>query len=163
MNLRNESEIPRRPSPRNKSRTGFSLSGFLRGRAKNLHPAKESRHALITPKGAQNDSQPREMRFGIPDGFDVRRARPLQVSSSHPQPPHQPRPQSATSAGLWHYESTGASEPVAPDNLIPPMTPWAKVRFDAERPGYGSEAFRRRAATIPSCNAIRQVFLASCF
>ncbi|HEX3370968.1 MAG TPA: hypothetical protein VHS08_00535, partial [Candidatus Acidoferrales bacterium] len=40
-------------------------------------------------------------------------------------------------SGLWHYASTGASEPVAPDNLIPPMTPWAKVKFDAERPGYG--------------------------
>ena len=40
-------------------------------------------------------------------------------------------------SGLWHYESTGASEPVAPDNLIPPMTPWAQARFDAERPGYG--------------------------
>jgi hypothetical protein len=40
-------------------------------------------------------------------------------------------------SGLWHYEGTGASEPIAPDNLIPPMTPWAKARFDAERPGYG--------------------------
>ncbi|HLJ23938.1 MAG TPA: hypothetical protein VKT71_07490 [Candidatus Acidoferrales bacterium] len=40
-------------------------------------------------------------------------------------------------SGLWHYESSGASEPVAPDNLIPPMTPWAKARFDAEKPGYG--------------------------
>jgi hypothetical protein len=56
----------------------------------------------------------------------------------------QPRPLTAPSAppkrdlsGLWHYASTGASEPVAPDNLIPPMTPWAKVKFDAERPGYG--------------------------
>jgi hypothetical protein len=40
-------------------------------------------------------------------------------------------------SGLWHYEGTGASEPIAPDNLIPPMTPWAQARFDAERPGYG--------------------------
>ena len=40
-------------------------------------------------------------------------------------------------SGLWHYQSTGASEPVAPDNLIPPMTPWAQARFDAEKPGYG--------------------------
>jgi hypothetical protein len=40
-------------------------------------------------------------------------------------------------SGLWHYESTGASEPVAPDNLIPPMTPWAQARFGAEKPGYG--------------------------
>jgi len=40
-------------------------------------------------------------------------------------------------SGLWHYEGTGASEPIAPDNLIPPMTPWAQARFDVERPGYG--------------------------
>jgi hypothetical protein len=40
-------------------------------------------------------------------------------------------------SGLWHYQSSGASEPIAPANLIPPMTPWAQVRFDAERPGYG--------------------------
>jgi hypothetical protein len=40
-------------------------------------------------------------------------------------------------SGLWHYEGTGASEPIAPDNLIPPMTPWAQARFDAEKPGYG--------------------------
>jgi hypothetical protein len=40
-------------------------------------------------------------------------------------------------SGLWHYQSTGASEPVAPDNLIPPMTPWAQAKYDAEKPGYG--------------------------
>ena len=33
-------------------------------------------------------------------------------------------------SGVWHYEGTGASEPIAPDNLIPPMTPWAQARFD---------------------------------
>ena len=40
-------------------------------------------------------------------------------------------------SGLWHYQGTGASEPIAPDSLIPPMTPWARERFDAEIPGYG--------------------------
>jgi hypothetical protein len=40
-------------------------------------------------------------------------------------------------SGVWHYVSTGASEPVAPDKLIPPMTPWAQTKFDAEKPGYG--------------------------
>lgn len=40
-------------------------------------------------------------------------------------------------SGVWHYEGTGGSEPIAPDNLIPPMTPWAQARYDAERPGYG--------------------------
>lgn len=48
----------------------------------------------------------------------------------------QPAPKRDLS-GLWHYEGTGASEPIAPDNLIPPMTPWAQARFDAEKPGYG--------------------------
>ncbi|HEV7968187.1 MAG TPA: hypothetical protein VGP19_11490 [Candidatus Acidoferrales bacterium] len=38
---------------------------------------------------------------------------------------------------MWHYEGTGASEPIAPDNMIPPMTLWAQARFNAERPGYG--------------------------
>ena len=40
-------------------------------------------------------------------------------------------------SGLWHYQSTGASEPIASANLIPPMTPWAQSKFDAQRPGYG--------------------------
>lgn len=40
-------------------------------------------------------------------------------------------------SGLWHYQSTGASEPVAPDRLIPSMTAWGQEKFDAERPGYG--------------------------
>src|SRR4029077_2974752 len=40
-------------------------------------------------------------------------------------------------SGLWHYEGTGASDPIAPDSLIPPMTPWAQARFNAEHPGYG--------------------------
>lgn len=48
----------------------------------------------------------------------------------------QPAPKRDLS-GLWHYEGTGASEPIAPDNLIPLMTPWAQARFDAEKPGYG--------------------------
>jgi hypothetical protein len=40
-------------------------------------------------------------------------------------------------SGLWHYEGTGGSEPIAPDDLIPPMTPWAQARYDTEKPGYG--------------------------
>src|SRR5579872_2688847 len=56
--------------------------------------------------------------------------------------------------GLWHYESSGASEPVAPDNLIPPMTPWAKVRFDAERPGYGPRRSAGGNDPILQCDPI---------
>jgi hypothetical protein len=51
-----------------------------------------------------------------------------------------PAPQRDLS-GVWHYEGNGGSEPIAPDNLIPPMTPWAQARYDAEKPGYG----RKRA------------------
>lgn len=40
-------------------------------------------------------------------------------------------------AGIWHYEGAGGSEPIATDSVIPPMTPWARARFDAEIPGYG--------------------------
>jgi len=66
--------------------------------------------------------------------FSVFPAHSQQQSTSTASPAPAPK---RDLSGLWHYESTGASEPVAPDNLIPPMTPWAKVRFDAERPGYG--------------------------
>jgi len=44
-------------------------------------------------------------------------------------------------SGVWHYEGNGGSEPIAPDNLIPPMTPWAQAKYDEEKPGYG----RKRA------------------
>jgi hypothetical protein len=44
-------------------------------------------------------------------------------------------------SGVWHYEGTGGSEPIAPDNLIPPMTPWAQAKYEEEKPGYG----RKRA------------------
>jgi hypothetical protein len=63
----------------------------------------------------------------------------LPVASQQPSTPKAlpaPAPKRDLS-GLWHYEGTGASEPVAPDNLIPPMTQWALARFDAQRPGYG--------------------------
>ena len=56
--------------------------------------------------------------------------------------------------GLWHYQSTGASEPIAPDNLIPPMTPWAQVRFDAERPGYGPRRSAGGNDPILQCDPI---------
>src|ERR1700722_3712314 len=61
-----------------------------------------------------------------------------QAASQQPTPkPAQSTASKRDLSGLWHYEGTGASEPIAPNNLIPPMTPWAQARFDAERPGYG--------------------------
>jgi hypothetical protein len=43
-------------------------------------------------------------------------------------------------SGVWLYQGTGGSEGIAPEKDMPPMTPWAKAKFDAERPGYGSRA-----------------------
>jgi hypothetical protein len=65
-------------------------------------------------------------------------------------------------SGLWHYEGTGASEPIAPDSMIPPMTPWAKARFDDERPGYGPRRAPGGNDPILQCDPIgfpRIVFL----
>ena len=43
-------------------------------------------------------------------------------------------------SGVWLYQGGGGSEGIAPEKDMPPMTPWAKARYDAERPGYGSRA-----------------------
>jgi hypothetical protein len=61
----------------------------------------------------------------------------LPVASQQPATPKVTPAPKRDLSGLWHYESTGASEPIAPDDLIPPMTPWAKAKFETERPGFG--------------------------
>jgi hypothetical protein len=43
-------------------------------------------------------------------------------------------------SGVWLYQGGGGQEGIAPDKDMPPMTPWAKARFDAEKPGYGPRA-----------------------
>src|SRR5262249_17967611 len=43
-------------------------------------------------------------------------------------------------SGVWQYQGGGGAESTAPEKDMPPMTPWAKAKFDAERPGYGSRA-----------------------
>jgi hypothetical protein len=42
--------------------------------------------------------------------------------------------------GVWQYQGSGGSESLADEKDMPPMTPWAQTRFDAEKPGYGSRA-----------------------
>jgi len=42
--------------------------------------------------------------------------------------------------GVWQYKAPGGSEGLAPDKDMPPMTPWAQERYDAEKPGYGPKA-----------------------
>lgn len=43
-------------------------------------------------------------------------------------------------SGVWLYQGGGGQEGIAPDKDMPPMTPWARARFDAEKPGYGARA-----------------------
>jgi hypothetical protein len=43
-------------------------------------------------------------------------------------------------SGVWLYQGSGGSEGTAPEKDMPPMTPWAKARFDTEKPGYGTRA-----------------------
>ncbi len=43
-------------------------------------------------------------------------------------------------SGIWQLQGTGGSESFAPEAAMPPMTPWAKARYDAAKPGYGSRA-----------------------
>ncbi len=43
-------------------------------------------------------------------------------------------------SGVWQYQGNGGSEGIAPEQDMPPMTPWAQARFKQERPGYGSRA-----------------------
>ena len=58
--------------------------------------------------------------------------------------PRQAAPKSASSAapkrdltGVWQYQGSGGADAITDDKDMPPMTPWAKARFDAEKPGYG--------------------------
>jgi len=43
-------------------------------------------------------------------------------------------------SGVWLYQGSGGAESTAPEKDMPPMTPSAQSRFNAERPGYGSRA-----------------------
>ena len=43
-------------------------------------------------------------------------------------------------SGVWQLQGYGGAESPAPEKDMPPMTPWAQARFDAEKPGYGSRA-----------------------
>ena len=43
-------------------------------------------------------------------------------------------------SGVWQLRGTGGAESFAPEEGMPPMTPWAQAKFDAAKPGYGSRA-----------------------
>ena len=57
-------------------------------------------------------------------------------------------------SGVWQLEGDIGAAPIAPDKDIPPMTPWAKARFDAEKPGYGARGAPGGNDPILQCDPI---------
>lgn len=55
-------------------------------------------------------------------------------------------------SGMWVYQAPGGSEGLAPEKDMPPMTPWAQERYDAEKPGYGSRATTNGNDPILQCD-----------
>ena len=56
--------------------------------------------------------------------------------------------------GVWQLQGDGSQQPIAPDDAIPPMTPWAKAKFDAEKPGYGARGSAGGNDPILQCDPI---------
>lgn len=56
--------------------------------------------------------------------------------------------------GVWQYQGGGGAESLAAEKDMPPMTPWAQARFDAEKPGYGSRATPAGNDPILQCDPI---------
>ena len=57
-------------------------------------------------------------------------------------------------SGVWQYQGSGGAESFAAEKDMPPMTPWAKARFDEEIPGYGSRARPGGNDPILQCDPI---------
>jgi hypothetical protein len=57
-------------------------------------------------------------------------------------------------SGVWQLEGDIGAQAIAPDADIPPMTPWGKVRFDAEKPGYGVRGAAGGNDPILQCDPI---------
>ena len=77
-------------------------------------------------------------------------AAPQQASSKAAAAPAPKRDLS----GVWQLEGDIGAAPIAPDADIPPMTPWAKAKFDAERPGYGMRGAPGGNDPILQCDPI---------
>ena len=56
--------------------------------------------------------------------------------------------------GVWQLQGDGSQQPIADDKDIPPMTPWAKAKFDAEKPGYGVRGAAGGNDPILQCDPI---------
>lgn len=57
-------------------------------------------------------------------------------------------------SGVWQLQGDAGAQPIAADKDIPPMTPWAKVRFDAQKPGYGARGAAGGNDPILQCDPI---------
>jgi hypothetical protein len=68
-------------------------------------------------------------------------------SASLPAPKHD-------LSGVWQYQGSGGAESMTPDKDMPPMTPWAKARFDTEKPGYGPRGAPGGNDPILQCDPI---------
>ena len=68
-------------------------------------------------------------------------------SASSPAPKHD-------LTGVWQYQGGGGADSMVPDKDMPPMTPWAKARFDAEKPGYGPRGAPGGNDPILQCDPI---------
>src|SRR4029077_14246018 len=75
--------------------------------------------------------------------------------------PQQAASKSATSpapkrdlTGVWQYQGSGGADSMTDDKDMPPMTPWAKARFDAEKPGYGPRGAPSGNDPILQCDPI---------
>ena len=78
----------------------------------------------------------------------VRRAR----KSPPKRPQRPPRHQSVTYPASGYIKAVVVRNGTAPEKDMPPMTPWAKARFDAERPGYGTRAVPDGNDAILQCD-----------
>lgn len=87
------------------------------------------------------------------------------ATGSAPSPDAAAQPQEKTKAeaapapkrdltGVWQLQSSGGAESLAPEKDMPPMTSWAKARFEAEKPGYGSRAAPGGNDPILQCDPI---------
>jgi hypothetical protein len=75
--------------------------------------------------------------------------------------PQQAAPKSPTSpapkhdlSGVWQYQGSGGADSMVPDKDMPPMTPWAKARFDTAKPGYGPRGAPGGNDPILQCDPI---------
>jgi hypothetical protein len=57
-------------------------------------------------------------------------------------------------SGVWQYQGSGGADAIMPDKDMPPMTPWAKARFDTEMPGYGPRGAPGGNDPILQCDPI---------